>query len=122
MPASEERAPAARLFVHLFDEVEEHDDVADNDSMRLATPRNAMNPKGVPIIARQSTPRLLVWRCRKHEQGLDGILELHEQCQVDAQRERSGERRRIRKSIDLLRFLAGDLQLISGRKLALKIL
>src|ERR1700681_3871181 len=61
-------------------------------------------------------------RCgRKHQQGLNGILELHEQSQVDADERDEKNDGKIRESIDLLRFLARDLQLISRRKTILKI-
>src|SRR6266852_1802168 len=61
-------------------------------------------------------------RCgRKHKQGLDGILELHEQSEVDADERDEENDGEVHESIDLLRFLTSDLQLISRRKLILKI-
>src|SRR5258707_8958550 len=49
-------------------------------------------------------------RCgRKDKQGLYGILELHEQSQVDADERDQENDGQIDESIDLLCFLAGDL-------------
>src|SRR5713101_6329977 len=61
-------------------------------------------------------------RCgRKHKQGLDGILELHEQRYVDADKRDEENDGEIQESIFLLRFLTTDLQLISRRKAVLKV-
>jgi len=47
----EERVPAVRPFVHIFDEVEHTNDVAYNDADETRYSRKAMKP-GVPMMAR----------------------------------------------------------------------
>src|SRR6202171_264281 len=96
--------------------------MADDDPNEAGNPKECHKPEG-RAHDRQSDQRSdrPVRRGGKHKQGLDGILELNEQSQVDADErdyENDGE---IHKSIDLLRFLTGDLQLISRRKPILKI-
>src|SRR6266404_101527 len=73
------------LFVHLLDEVEQHDHMADDDADQTGNPQECHEPEG-RTHDRQSDQRSDgSVRCgRKDEQGLDGILELHEQSQVDA--------------------------------------
>jgi len=81
--------------VHLLDEIEEHDHVADNNANEAGNPRNAMNPNGVPMIASAiNAPIAPYGAAANTSNGLDGILELHEQGQVRCRRERLGERRR----------------------------
>ncbi len=56
-------------------------------------------------------------RCgRKHKQGLDGILELHEQSEVDTNERDKQNDGEIHEPIVLLCFLASNLHLISRRK------
>src|SRR5712692_7602663 len=96
--------------------------MADDDPDETGNPKKCHESEG-RTHDRQSDQRSnrSVRRGRKYEQGLDGILELHEQSQINADERDQENDSEIRKSIDLLRFLAGDLQLISGRKLVLKI-
>src|SRR6266849_5588900 len=96
--------------------------MADDDPDEAGNPKECHEPER-SSHDRQSDQRSdRSVRCgRKHKQGLDGILELHEQRQVDADKRDEKNDGEIHESIDLLRFLTSDLQLISRRKLILKI-
>src|SRR6266478_1280204 len=110
------------LFVHLLDEIEEHDHVADDDANEAGNPKECHEPewRAHDRQCDQRSDRSV--RCgRKHKQGLDGILELKEQSQLDAYERDEEDDGEIHESIDLLRFLTSDLQLISRRKPILKI-
>src|SRR6266446_3884465 len=111
------------LFVHLLDEIEEHDHVADDDPNEAGNPKECHEPewRAHDRQCDQRTDRSV--RCgRKHKQRLDGILELHKQSQVDADERDEENDGEIQESVVLLRFLASDLQLIPGREAILKIL
>src|SRR6266404_2936190 len=110
------------LFVHLLDEIEQHDDVTDDDPDEACYSKKCHEPER-RTHDRQSNQRShrSVRRGRKHKQGLDGILELHQQSKVDADERDEENDGKIRESIDLLRSLARDLHLISRRKPILKI-
>src|SRR6266849_4863810 len=96
--------------------------MADDDPDEAGNPKEGHEPEG-RTHDRQSDQRSdRSVRCgRKHKQGLDGILELHEQSEVDADERDEENNGEIHESIDLLRFLTSDLQLISRRKLVLKV-
>src|SRR5258707_12723939 len=73
------------FLVHLLDEIEEHDHVADNNANEAGNPKECHEPEWrAHDRKRDQRPDCSVWCGRKHKQGLDGILELHEQGQVDA--------------------------------------
>src|SRR6266704_4534857 len=89
--------------------------MADDDPDEAGNPKECHEPQ-----SDQRSDRSV--RCgRKHKQGLDGILELHEQREVDADKRDEENDGEIQESIVLLRFLTTDLQLISRRKAVLKI-
>src|SRR5216684_5906376 len=96
--------------------------MADDDPDEAGNPKECHEPER-SSHDRQSDQRSdRSVRCgRKHKQGLDGILELHEQRQVDADKRDKENDGEIQESIVLLRFLTTDLQLISRRKAVLKI-
>ena len=58
--------------------------MADDDPDEACNPQECHEPKG-RTHDRQSDQRSdgSVWCGRKHKQGLDSILELHEQSQID---------------------------------------
>ena len=106
--------------MHLFDEVEEHDDVAYNNSNEARYSKECHEPEGsTHDRQRDQCPNRSIRCGRKHEQGLDGILELHKQSQVDANERDQENDGKIRESIDLLRFLTCDLQLVPKEVAAL---
>jgi len=85
IPASEERAPAALLFVHLLDgnqKAQSHDWTM--TPIKLATPRKAMKPNGVCITARAIRAPIDRKGGRKDEEGLTAFLKLDEKREVDA--------------------------------------
>src|SRR6267143_557201 len=96
--------------------------MADDDPDQAGNPKECHEPEGRAHDRQRDQRSDRSVRCgRKHKQGLDGILELDEQGQVDADerdKENVGE---IHESIDLLRVFTSDLQLISRRKPILKI-
>src|SRR6266851_6183080 len=73
------------LFVHLLDEVEQYDHMADDNPDETGNPKKCHESEG-RTHDRQSDQRSdrSVRRGRKHKQRLDGILELHKQSKVDA--------------------------------------
>jgi len=46
MPASEEHAPAVRPFVHLLNEIEQHDDMAYDDADQAGYSKECHEAKG----------------------------------------------------------------------------
>src|SRR6266478_4315361 len=102
------------LFVHLLDEVEQYDHMADDDPDETGNPKKCHESEG-RTHDRQSDQRSdrSVRRGRKHKQRLDGILELHKQSQVDADKRDKQNDGEIHEPIVLLCFLASNLHLIS---------
>src|SRR5437016_6996110 len=96
--------------------------MADDDANEAGNPKECHEPERRTHDGQSDQRSDRSVRCgRKHKQGLDGVLELHEQRQVDADKRDEENDGEIQESIVLLRFLTTDLQLISRRKTVLKI-
>jgi len=95
IPASgRARSSGSPFFVHLLDEVEYTITWADDDADEAGDSGECHETEGRTMIAKLSSASHRSVRCgRKHKQGLDGILELHEQSEVDTNEE-IAERRR----------------------------
>src|ERR1700689_59462 len=60
--------------------------------------------------------------CGKNEKWFDGIVELDEKCEVDADERDQEHDSKIGETIDLLRLFACDLKLVSRRQVLLEVL
>src|SRR5258708_3100675 len=73
------------LLVHLLDEIEQYDDMADNDADQTRHAEKGHEPKrSVHHGQRNQGSDRTIRRCREHKKRFDGIVELDEKCKIDA--------------------------------------
>src|SRR6266404_6297251 len=98
------------LFVHLLNEVEQHDDMAYDDSNQAGHSKKCHESKGRSHDCQsdQCTNRP-IGSGRKDQQRLDGIVELNKERQVDPDQRNQKNDGEIRESVNLLRLFPADL-------------
>ena len=118
MPASRSASSRSRaVLVRLLDEVEQHDDVADDDADEADDPEEGHEAEGL-VHDRQHRQRAAhaVGHGREHDERLDRVVELEDQREVDQAMEMEHDERHLREALVLLLVLAADLDAVAGGK------
>src|SRR5215469_9393111 len=96
-----------RLFVHFLNEIEKHDDVADDDSNQACNSQKRHEAEWRAHHGKaDQCPGHAVWSRGKHEEWFNGISELQEQRAVDSEKRDRQYLRQICKTGLLLRPFA----------------
>src|SRR5258708_32664990 len=109
------------FFVHLFNKVEEHDHMANNDTdQTYYAEKGHEAERCVHDFQRNQRTDGTIRRCGKDEKWLDGIVELDEKGELDAYERDREYNTQIEEAINLLRLFASDFELVSGRQVLLE--
>src|ERR1700757_1225291 len=111
------------LFSSLLDKFKEHNDVAHNYTDEADDPKECHKSKGLAHNGeRKYCTDNAVRNGSKDDQGFEGILELCEECQVNAANANEQHRSEISKAADLLFLLACEAEYEPVGKLLLECL
>src|SRR4030095_10115412 len=104
-------------FVAFLDEVEQHDDMADDDANQARHTEEGHETEWRPhYVERRERPHDTVGDGGKHHRRLDRVLELEDQRHInhgDGDEHHDGQ---VAEALDLLLTLAADLHLVAGRQ------
>src|SRR5262249_32459031 len=103
------------FFMHFFDEIEQHDDVADNDADQTGDSQKRHESKWRSHQRKtQQSAHDTIWSGCEHQKRLNSVAELQQQCTINSQQRDHEDLRQIRESILLLGLLASDFHTIAG--------
>ena len=105
-------AEGLALFVFLFDEIEQHDDVADDDANQADDAEEGHESKGSVNITEEGSSRGTgdaVGDCGENQEGSHCTLELHDECNKDCRDGDGQHDDEVAKSLLLLFFLTTNL-------------
>jgi len=98
------------LFVHLLNEIEQHDDMAYDDSNETGYSKKCHEAKGSAHDCQSDQcSDCSIGSGREDQQRLDGIIKLNQQRQVDADQGYQQNNGEICESLDLLCFFPTNL-------------
>src|SRR6202008_71429 len=111
------------LCVHLLDEVEQYDDVADNHAYQAGDAEKSHEPER-RMHDRQGDQRAdhAIRSSSEYQKRFDGVIELNEQGQVNSNQRNQQNDFEICEAVQLLGPFTTNPQLISGRKIFLELL
>ena len=101
----------------LFDEVEQHDDVADDDTYQTDHAQEGHESERCPHRReRDQCADDAIRSCREHQERLHGVIELDEEREVDQEHRDSQNNHQVQKATLLFRLLAANLHRVTGRQ------